>query len=124
MPLDLDWDKIYQLERVGVWKSIAMRRDGHLIGYSNWIVSPVLHYKSAVVAKNDSIFLAPDEREGYTGVRLIRGSEAILRGLGVKRIDYHARPFMLVGTKKRPLAELFEALGYRCVDTVHAKILE
>jgi len=124
IPLDLDWDKIFKLEEMGMWKSMALRRNGVLLGYSNWIVGPTLHYRSTVFAQNDSIFLAAGAREGYAGIKLIRGAEEILRGLGVKRIDYHARPFMRVGKKDRPLSELFERLGYSLVDRIHSKILE
>lgn len=124
IPLDVDWDKIAAYETIGMWKSIVMRRDGRMIGYSNWVIGPPLHYRSTIFANNDSIYLDPSERNGWAGVRLIRGAEPILRGLGVRRIIYHARPFKLIGAHNRPLAELFVRLGYGLDDTLHSKVLE
>jgi hypothetical protein len=119
-----DWPKARELERIGILKTLAMRREGVLIGYNAFLITPHLHYRQILQAVNDVIYLDPAER-GSAGVRLIRGTEALLRELGVQRILYHTKLHVLLGRRKQGrVGDLLERLGYSHVENIHAKLLE
>lgn len=123
IPLAPDWDRYRALEKSGVFKCLAARRDGILIGYSWWLVGPSLHYMTTKHAVNDLIFLDPDERRGLAGVRLIREGERALRDLGVVKVIYHSKPNVLLGQKKHTLGDLLVVLGYHLIEHSYAKVL-
>lgn len=85
-PLDPDWPKYFMLERAGIYRSVAARQDGKLIGYSGYFVQPTMHHRASVWAVNDLLYLDARHRRGLTGVHLIEASIGLLRTLGVKRV--------------------------------------
>ena len=121
---DPDWEKIFRLEEMGMWKTVELRKGETLIGYSNWLINSMLDYKTKILAQNMNLFLTKEQRLGIAGVRLIRGTEALLREQGVCRICYGIRPFIKIGAKARSLGQLFSALGYLHTDEIYSKILE
>jgi hypothetical protein len=121
---DPDWEKIFALEKMGMWKTIELRKGEALVGYSNWMINSMLDYKTKILAQNMNLFLSKGQRLGTAGIRLINGTESLLKELGVCRCCYGIRPFIKIGAKARPLGELFSALGYQHTDEIYSKILE
>jgi N-acetylglutamate synthase-like GNAT family acetyltransferase len=63
------------------------------------------------------LFLHPEHRSGFAGVRLIQYAEKQLKTLGVQVVYHHAKRTNRVG-------ELLERLGYEFVDGLYAKRLD
>jgi GNAT superfamily N-acetyltransferase len=81
------------------------------------VVAPSTHY-SILVACDDAHYLKPEYRKGWTGIRMIRAAEEMLRDLGVKTISYHqkTRPDIDKGA-------VFERLGYELTERIYMKVL-
>ncbi len=112
LPLDIDWRGYRALERDGVTRLGMLRRDGRLIGYNVFFVSPSLHYRHSRWATNDLIWLTPPERRGLTGARMIRDAERLLRQEGVQRVFYVIRTPLELGDNRDRVAKLLQRLGY------------
>ncbi|KQP36142.1 GNAT family N-acetyltransferase [Pseudorhodoferax sp. Leaf274] len=117
VPLDIDEAKYAQLDDAGALHIVTARNDGALIGYHVAIVSGHLHYASTLHGITDVYWIAPEYRQGFTGIRLFQRVEKEMRALGVKKL--------FTGTKVHlDMSKLFERLGYRRVEYLYAKILK
>ncbi len=114
--LDPDFERYRRLEAVGNLVALGARRGCELIGYSVFILHKHLHYKDCLVASNDVLYVAPDERHGGTGIRLIRASERELAHLGVQRITWHVKP-------KNDFSALLKRMGYATEETIFGRLL-
>lgn len=124
IPLDPDWETMRRMERAGDFRVVSARRNGRLVGYAAFLVSRPLHYRTTLHALNDVIYIAPEERRGLTGVRLICWSESALAKLGVVKVIYHTKLHVLLGAKKQAtLSDLLERLGYRHGENMLSKVL-
>src|SRR4051812_26390781 len=65
--LEPDWKKYEALANNGVMRIFTARENGALIGYAIFFVTPHLHYKKMIIAKNDITYLCPDFRKGSAG---------------------------------------------------------
>lgn len=123
IPFAPDWERAFLLERTGILWSAALRKDGRLIGYNAFHVLPHIHYRHSIHAVNDVIYLDPSER-GAAGVRLIKGTEALLRELGAVKVMYRAKLHVKLGRKKdRTLGDLLALMRYRHDEDVFSKLL-
>lgn len=117
VPLDIDEKRYADLDEAEALHIVTVRRDGVLVGYHVAIVSAHLHYASTLHGITDVYYLAPECREGFTGVRLFKRVEQEMRALGVKKL--------FTGTKTHlDMSRLFERLGYQRVEYLFAKILK
>ena len=124
VPLAPDWEHYRDIERQGIFRVIAMRDFGALVGYNAFFVNKHLHYRHTLHAGNDVIWLRPDKRKGMAGVRLLRDSERLLRAAGVVKIIYHIKPHVLLGARKSGnLGDILLRLGYRHIEECYSKIL-
>lgn len=114
VPLDPDWDTYYKADAGGVLHLVTARDGEKLVGYSVYIVTTNLHYRSLTVADTDIFYLSPSYRKGMCGVRLIKFSEESLKGRGVNKIITKAKLHNQVGS-------LLEKIGYTPIETVYAK---
>ena len=80
-PLDPDLDRYYALDRAGVCAAWTARHKGALVGYVIWIWSRGLHSQVTSFADADPIYLAPEWRDGLTGLLFIREAIAAVRAL-------------------------------------------
>ncbi len=124
VPLAPDWAKYRDMEKRGTFRMISMREFGALVGYSAWIVCPSLHYRNTLHALNDYFWLAPEKRRGWAGIRLLRTSERLMKGLGAVKIVYHIKPHVLLGaTKSGTVGDILLRLGYRFDEECYSKLL-
>lgn len=126
----MDWRQYKRMERIGSCLWIGARNgDGELIGYASFIIGPSLHNMHSVHALNDLIYLAPEARRGWNGVRLIRFAEEWLTALGVKKIVYHTKMHVAIGTndKSDPIhgtvGLLLHKLGYKLGEEMSYKLV-
>lgn len=120
IPLDPDWEFARLQESRGILRTAALRRDGRLVGYNSFCVSPHIHYRSTLHAVNDVIYVDPAER-GAAGVKLVRGTEAMLAALGVVKVIYHTKLAPIGG--KHTVGDLLAALGYKHFENLYCKLL-
>lgn len=118
-PLLLDWDHILRMERMGQFKVVAARRGKEILGYAAFLVLPHPHSKNSLTAFNDVLYVKKKER-GSLGIKLIRMSETLLKGLGVQRIYYSSKVHFSLGLKT---GDLLEKMGYKVIERTHAKVI-
>ncbi len=114
--IDPDWDAYYALQEQGKLDIFTARDEGVLVGYFVVFVSPHIHYKDHLFAKNDLIYLAPSHRKGFTGIKLIKFAESCLKEDGVS--------VLVVNTKNRkPFHKLMIFLGFTSEDIEYSKYI-
>lgn len=114
--LNPDWDAYYSLEAQDKLRIFTARSGEELIGYFVVVVSTGLHYKDHLFACNDVIYLSPEYRKGFTGVRLIRFAENCLKADGVS--------VLTINTKvHQPFDRLMDFLKFKNVERVYSKYL-
>lgn len=113
--LNPDWGRYSDLEHAGAFHVFTARDDGRLVGYSAFFLGHHLHYKDLVVANNDVLYLHPDARNGMTGIRLIKTSEAGMKALGAAKITWHAK-------YSNDLQQILVRLGYTDEEVIMGKI--
>lgn len=90
--LSVDFERLLLLERSRALCGFTARVDTRLIGYAMFLCSPHLHYKEALFAYADVIYVVPEcRRTTGAGLSLIRYAERALRGQGVAKIVYHIK---------------------------------
>jgi len=111
-----DWDTYYALQEQGKLDIFTARDEGVLVGYFVVFVYPHIHYKDHLFAKNDLLYLAPSHRKGFTGVKLIKFAEKMLKEDGVS--------VLVVNTKNhKPFHKLMEFLGFSSAETSYSKYI-
>lgn len=122
-PLDPDWKRYAQLEEFGWLGIVAARAGGQLVGYMTIIIGPHLHHKTVKWATVDVMYLAPEYRHGWTGVRFIKAAERGLRKLGI-RVFWFAVKEHFRNWRGRDVGEVLKFLGFDCVEVTYAKVLK
>ena len=97
IPYAPDYEKFQELEDAGMFRILSVRKDDLLIGYSGFMIQPHLHYKTKLHALNDVIYVDKAER-GYPGIRLILEAENKLIAMGIRRILYHSKTDLKLGS--------------------------
>lgn len=114
--LNPDWDAYDSLEQVDKLKIFTARDDNKLVGYFVVIVGVNIHYKDHLFASNDIIYLSPEHRKGFTGIRLIKFAEKCLKQDGIS--------VLTINTKvHQPFDRLMDFLKFRKIERVYSKYL-
>jgi GNAT superfamily N-acetyltransferase len=114
MPMRPDVTRYKGLEASGQLMILTARKSGAMIGYYLATVMPHPHYADVLCGFEDSYFVAPAERKGMVGVRLIKEAEKRLKQRGVKKVFVMTKSF-------KDLGRIFERLGYEQSDICYAK---
>jgi len=114
--LNPDWEAYDKLEREGKLSIFTARDAGTLVGYFVVISATHIHYKDHVFASNDIIYLSPEYRKGFVGIRLIKFAEKCLREDGVS-------VFLINMKEHRPFSKVVERLGFNLTETIYSKFL-
>lgn len=114
--LNPDWDCYAFLEQQGKLKIFTARDDGELLGYFVVIVGQNPHYKDHLFASNDVIYISPQHRKGFTGIKLIKFAEKCLKEDGVS--------VLAINTKvHQPFDKLMDFLKFRKIERVYSKYI-
>lgn len=105
-----------QLDNAGKLIIMTARSDGELVGYATSVIHDHPHFKSTKVGFGDASYLAPEHRKGWTGLKLFKLTEKVLRDLKVQR--YYLPVFEQGGMEK-----IFNRLGFKAEHTIHSKWL-
>lgn len=122
VPLAPDWDEYAELERKGRHKFVAMRDGGVLVGYNAFFLNKALNYRHTLFGVNNVIWLHPDYRHGFSGVRFLRESERLLWDEGVVKLIYHIKVHVLLGARRSGnMGDILLRLGYRHIEECYSK---
>lgn len=122
-PLLPDWKRYKQFEEAGMLFMMTARAGDRLVGYLTVLAYPHLHHKSTKWCTVDVMWLHPNYRVGWTGVRMIRHLERNMRKIGGKVIWFAVKEHF-VNRNKRNVGKVLQFLGYDAVETVYAKVLK
>lgn len=122
IPLEPDWDRYFDYDRVGILRILTVRSGKTLVGYVFVLVFPHLHYASTLWAQTDIFWLDPSYRAGRAGIRLFTEMEKMLRATGVKAVYVNVKLHFEAG--RGTIGKLFERLGYKATEMIYLKTLE
>lgn len=114
--LDIMWEAYEKLDSVDVLHIITAREDSLLVGYYVCIVQPNLHYASTLFSANDILFIHPDYRKGFTGIKLIKEAEKQMKERGVQVMGIHFKTYA-------PFDKILERLGWDYTERLYTKYL-
>ncbi len=114
--LNPNWDRYKDLDKLGVLRIYTARDDATnaLVGYAIFFVNKNMHYVDSLQANQDILFLVKEKR-GHGG-RFIMWCDSRLKEEGVQVVYHHIKV-----AHDHP--ELFQRLGYTCVDKIYSKEL-
>ena len=123
-PLAPDLRKYEELDRKRVMRWFTIRREGELLGYAAYLVSPThLHYRGWACAMADTFWIAPEYGARAWGyVKLFRFANNHLEARGCRWITYHARRHQRDRTDVR-MGPIFKRLDYGETETLYEKFL-
>tara|TARA_B110000285_G_C14775993_1_gene446265 strand:- start:139 stop:609 length:471 start_codon:yes stop_codon:yes gene_type:complete len=114
--LNPDWKSYYNLEDNNKLKIFTARYDNVLIGYFIVIIHVNLHYKDHLFASNDILYLHPDYRKGFAGIKLIKYAEKCIKEDGVSVMTINVKEHKSFGL-------VLERLNFNPIETVYSKVL-
>ena len=114
--LDPMWELYDAMEKRSEFFLLTARMNGELVGYSAWFLKPHIHYRNTIVASNDVIFMRSDQRQGMTGIRLIKYSEQRMKELGANKIVWHIKNSL-------DFSVILHRMGYADEDIIVGKML-
>lgn len=121
--LDVDTALYEAIERAGGLHITAAREGGGpdgpnwvggLVGYAVYFVQHYPHVRDLCMAQSDALYLRPDFRKGFTGLRLLQAAEQALKAKGVRNI-------MQTCTVKKNFGALLRRMAYVNTETVYRK---
>lgn len=95
--LDPDVNAYKKMNELNMIETHTVRHDGVLVGYSFFILSPHLHYKSSFTAVNDLLYISPEFRKGWLGYRFIKFVISQVKKRKPQRILFHVKPHVDFG---------------------------
>ena len=116
VPLDPDYICAATLQDSEHLLTIGVFDDEEMVGYSINILTPLLHSRDTLGAQNAVLWLRPQYRKGFTGVRLIQYTEMMAKHMGCKIFLLSARPDTV-------MFELLPKLKYDVHETVYSRVL-
>lgn len=122
-PLDPDWKRYAQFEEYGWLGIVGIRADDVLVGYLTLLIGPHLHHRTTKWATVDVMYLRPDHRQGWAGVRAIKFAERGLRRLGVKVFWFSVKDHFK-NERGRSVEDVLKFLGFNYVEATYAKVLK
>lgn len=114
--LNPDYNKYYELEKIGILRISTARDEGKLVGYFISMIQPHIHYQDHLYAVNDILYLDESYRGADVAIGLFQFAEEDLKDLGVS--------VLIIAMKTaKPFDALCEALDYTNVERVYSKYI-
>ena len=117
IPLAPDWTRYKKIADANALCIVGARDNGRLVGYCVFYISPMMHYMTTLAANNDVIYLAPEYRNGFAGIRLIKTAEAALKKLGITKVFWHIK-------FAKDFRKILYRMGYIDEDAIVGKIIK
>lgn len=120
--LDPDFERYFAMDRAGIIRIFTARSNGVLVGYTAFLVSPDIMCKHRIIAAAHCFWLDPLEREGWTGVKMLRDCEEGLKAWGASIIE--VRPKLdFCNDRGHSVATIMRRLKYRPTEMLYSKRL-
>ena len=112
IPLDIDWGRLLDQERAGIYRIWTARVNDTLAGFAAFYIQTHMYYRTVLSAVDAGHYLDPAFRDkGMVGWRMWRSAKAALIEEGVSFVMTH-------DNAKRPLMPFFLALGFEPLSTM------
>lgn len=115
LQLNPDYEQLAMRERAGRLVQFTVRRGGELAGHLRMFLGPSTHTQT-LMAEEDTLFMRPAHRGGFTVVALLRYAERVLTSLGAREIRANSKVVNRADV-------LMRRLGYRLVAYQFVKVL-
>jgi hypothetical protein len=113
--LNPDYERYLILEKAGNLRAYAAREDdGRLFGYAVFFIFNHIHYKQAVFAQQDIIFISKEHR--IMGAFFIKFCDEQLRKENITCVTHHVKADFNFG-------KVLERIGYQLQDLVYIRRL-
>ena len=106
-----------KLDEAGKFVIYTARDNGELVGYAAYFLNHNMHYRDSFQAVQDVLFLHPDYRNGFTGIRLIKYADQQLQELGVQLVMHHVK-------LKNDFGMILQRMGYQPIETIWGRRLD
>lgn len=116
LAFDADFAAYIDANARGRMVCISARDDDKVVGIACFFLTPYLYSRNYILAIQDLLYILPEYRKGWTGIRLIKESEKLLKSRGVGMIDLVCRPHM-------DNTSLYERLGYKYAEKRFSKLV-
>jgi hypothetical protein len=114
---DPDWGRYMAMDEMGTLKILTARCGGVLVGYIFSTIYPHIHNQTEINADIIRFWLDPIFRGGWFPYRWFKENDAMLRGLGAKRVSVPVKNHFLDGR----VGSIFRRLGYKPIETVWSR---
>jgi GNAT superfamily N-acetyltransferase len=109
-----DWDLYFLLEERGYLMVFTVRDNKKLVGYFVVTINPNMHSKGNFIVSNDLIFLHPDYRKGFIGLKLFKFVEKCL-------VESGFTDLYVSTTERNVIDPLMFRMGYSKIETKFVK---
>jgi len=110
------WEEWYGHVAASGGLRIFTARNGQLVGYAVFFVSPHRHFRDVMQATQDLIYLAPTARRGLTGLIFLRWCDEQLRDEGVELVYQYS-------SDSHDIGPVLKRIGYDSVQVLWARKL-
>jgi GNAT superfamily N-acetyltransferase len=114
-PFKPEYERYKSYEDCGWGFTVTVRDEGKLVGYSVMYVCPSMHTQE-LIATEDTFFLLPDYRKGWTAIKLLKFAEDECARRGAVEIFQTAKLTNKAG-------DILERRGYTHVANQYSKRL-
>ena len=116
IPLAPDWDLVFKLEEMGMFRTYTMRcEDGLLVGYVCVLVQPLLHSIGHYNACVDNAYVDPEHRGSFREFLNIMEEDLVEQKV-------NSLTFNLKNWDKK--GKFFESIGYTHIENVYIKMVK
>jgi hypothetical protein len=116
LPLEPDVGRMTAGEERGVYKIWSCRRDGLLIGFIEFHISPTFHHRSTLFGIDGGHYTHPSFCTAWQHLRMWRSGIEALKALGVKVVLAH--------DGLRPMDAFFKRLGFQPAGQMYARVID
>jgi GNAT superfamily N-acetyltransferase len=106
-----------KMDQDGMFVAYTARKDGDLIGYAAYFVRHNMHYRDSLQAVQDVVYLHPEFRQGFAGIRLLKFADEELTKLGVQLVMHHVKI-------RNDFSPILERMGYQPIETIWGRRLD
>jgi hypothetical protein len=121
-PYDPDWEGFEELEKANIFRIIAVRYRGSLVGYAGVRIFRNMQSRNVTCAYIQEYYISPAFRKkGMSGIRLFRFIEQQLEIMKVRHVCVENR--WIVRKERGGLGRLFDFLGYGSSGELRTKAI-
>jgi len=118
IPLNIDLARYIELEAADKLRIFTARMNGVLVGYAVFFVGFNMHYSDSFQAVQDIVYVSPEFRGLWLGLKLLRHCDRQLAAEGIQVAAHHVK------IKHPALGVILKRLGYDAVETIYSRRLD